>query len=313
MMRWSVSSMLIVFASLLTGYFSAAVNLEGQGRPLNSVEVLKLLDFVGIPAKSAIFLHRERIGNPPQVPQDVCFYKVKLQDAEWTVGVDVITHKIVMLQGEVVFLAGGKSQRIGRHEDAVRLADVWFQRFGVEVGKTIVWEVIRQDRYNGVWKVARERVLAPSVIVRTGATIELDEETGGLLSFALDPDFVIPTQLPVPAISRRKAIALAFEQIAETSTKHYEPSKDAQLLDCFQFITWKRRSDGQLTAHLYWRMRFYGRAKRISHLPPEFQVEPSQAVPVLWHVLVDAITGEVDIHWVSQRSEIFTDGKLYKW
>jgi hypothetical protein len=180
---------------------NTGVATEKKIEPLASSEVIKILDRVGIPADSATLGHREQIGRSPQIPQEVCFYSVRWKKAKWKVGVDAVTRQVVNLWGEVAFLPAKKSERIRRHEDAVRLADGWFRRFGVEIEKTVVSEVTREERYNGLWRVRRLRLLAPQVIVRVGADIELDEKTGGLLSFHKDPEFSVPSPLAGATIS----------------------------------------------------------------------------------------------------------------
>ena len=281
--------------------------------PLSTFEVIQVLKDVGIPVESAKFLHREQIGRPPQVPQDVCFYDVKWKDASWMVGVDITTRQIVYLGGQVAFLASGKRKRIERYEDAVHVADLWFKRFGVRLEHTVLYEVTH-NKDKRLWRVSRFRLIAPEVIVRAGFHAEIDGETGGLIGYSRDPDFFLPSPLPRPLIAREEAIASALRQIATKRTEHYEPSEEAYLLDCFQFITWKRDSDGHLRSHLYWRIRFYGRAKQIIYLPIEFQkLRPPKVVSVLWDVLVDSETGEVDIHCVSRMNEMFTNGKFYCW
>jgi len=310
MTRYWVFSLIVVCCSVsIIHHLPMAL----EKPPIDPEKVIELLDLVGIPAESAKFIHRTQIGKFPQIPQEVCFYRVKWKDAEWEVGVDAVKNKIVMLLStEAVFVPKGRSNPIKRHEDAVHIADIWFQRFGVEIKKTILWDVRRKT--DGNWLVERYYLLSPDTIIRVGMRIELNEKTGGLIGFDVDPELVIPSNLPGPVISSKEAIALALKQIAKIRTEHYEPSTDAHLIDCYQFITFKRKSDEQFAAHCYWRIRFYGRAIKISHLPPEFQslISP-KAVPVLWDVLVDSITGEVDIHWVSQRSELFTNGRLYRW
>lgn len=311
MTRYSVFTLIVVCC--LVSIIHHLLLKASEKPPVSSKKVLELLDLAGIPAESAKFVYSVQRGKSPQIPQEVCFYRIKWKDAEWEVGVDATTNKIVMLLStEAVFVPEGKSKPIKRHEDAVRIADIWFQRFGVEIKKTILWEVRKWTDEN--WLVERYYLLAPDTIIRVGTTVELDEETGGLVGFDVDPDLAIPSNLPKSIISSKEAITLAFEQIAKKRTEHYEPSTDVHLLDCYQFITFKRKSDNQFTVHRYWRIRFYGRAHKISRLTPDFQgsILP-KAVPVLWDVLVDSITGEVDIHWVSQRNELFTNGRLYHW
>lgn len=313
MTRCLFVSVMVWISALAIAYLSVATVIEGQKPSITSGKIIELLDSVGIPAESAIFVRRTHIGRFPQIPQDVCFYKIRWYDAEWEIGVDIVTNKIVMLSSsEAVIVPEGRCMSIERYEDAVRIADMWFQRFGVEIKKTMVWDVRREPKGN--WVVERFRLIAPDTIVRVGATIELDEKTGGLVGFHMDPELLIPPNLPRPVISSKEAIAIALEQIAKRRTEHYEPSMDAQLLDCHQFITWKQKSDDQFIVHRFWRIRFYGRTKKIYRLPYEFQkLMPPEVVPVLWDVLVDSITREVDIHWVSQRNELFTNGKLYQW
>lgn len=314
-MKKCALALVLLFLALVGWLLPETMHSEKEIKPPKPMEVIRLLDKVGIFAEDATFVHLYQSGRPPvQKPQDVCIYNVKWKDAKWKVGVDAITLKIVKLWGVVAFVPGGKPERIRRHEDAVRLADIWFRRFGVEIEKTIVIEVERINHNGGIWRVARAQLIAPNILVRAGADIELDEVTGGLISFSLDPEFVIPSPLPKPVIPSEKAIELALKWIATARTEHYEPSKEAELLDCYQLITWKRKPNDKLAVSLCWSMRFYGRAKQISRLPPEFQkLSPPQVVPVLWYVLVDAMAGEVDIHWVSRRNELFTNGRLYRW
>jgi len=309
--------LLFGFLTLLLVAICATGMQKKKDMPLSNLEVIKLLKDVGIPAESSKLLHRAQIGRSPQVPQDVCFYRVKWKDASWIVGIDIKTRRIVSLNtGDgVAFLISEEQKQIEKYEDAVHVADLWFKRFGVQLEHTILYEVIRYERNDRqLWSVTRSQLIAPDIIVRVSFNAKIDGETGGLIGYRSSPDFILPSPLPRPLISREEAIASALRQIATKRTEHYEPSKDAHLLDCFQFITWKRCPDGHFKAHLFWKIRFYGRAKQISRLPPEFQkYMPPKVVSVLWDVLVDSETGEVDIHGVSQRNELFTNGKIYRW
>lgn len=299
---------------LLTAVLLAARDSSEKESMFPPGQVIQLLNSVGIPAQSAAFMHRTQMGKRPQIPQDVCMYRVNWEDAEWELGVDACTHKLVKLWGQTAFTLRGKSQRIKGYEEALRITDEWFRRFGIDdkaMVVTSIEKVISGGR--AVWRVERWRCISPNVYVRTVAAVDLDEATGGLIGFNLDPDIAIPEQLPKPSISANKAIELASARIESVKTEHYEPSKDLHLIDCVQLFTWKGTSDNRVLFHT-WRLRFYGNAKQISYLPSEYQkLKPPKVVPVLWDVFVDAQTGNCEIHHAINQNELFNGERLYKW
>lgn len=107
---------------------------------------------------------------------------------------------------------------------------------------------------------------------------------------------------------------MAQEKLSKEATQHFHPSSDVKVLDYFQLVSWKQTDDARRSLAVYWMIRFYGKAKRISRLPPEYApLKPPEIASVLYHVLVDTEGSNVNIHWVSPQNELWANGRWYRW
>lgn len=312
---------MMLFAGLSITFITVQrANAQDQGHtPVpQTAEVSRLLDAVGIPSESVEFIHQNEVGNPPQVLQDVCYYKVTYKDALWNVGIDAHSHLIVEVWGQVSFVPQGREKPIKTYEEAIKSADLWFTRMGIDLQNTVIREVAHQEYHGSIWKVRRDKLIKPNIIVRESALAEIDGETGGLKLFMRDPEFDVPAQLPFNKVSQKQAVVLALEYISKVPTEYYQPSNSGKPISVAEFITWKEQASNndpakpQLVAHPFWSLFVIGKAQRVSQLPPEIQAK-SRIDSVLWRVLVDAETGEVDVHETQKRNEAYVDGKLYQW